>query len=286
MLIIGFLGISIYSGLQSYVESDLQRTSMNAAMTGAAAYYSGVGPNGKPVPNVALAQSVARATFANIMNNSSLKGFNATLSQVVNNDNNDSITVTSTASILTPFLNPLGIRTIETSATSTARALRYEPTLFTGPIRILPVAGNLASYSKKISLAFPLVDGPGSDLYVEQNFATQQAYIVEACNDTECYNLIKGAIPVGTSKLVTLADGNPALIGTAMIDLAAAGVRKASSLRFVHGNDYNSYNAGVLNPAPTGPTPLVIQRVMLFGYAGACVNAQTCPVPAGFVPVE
>jgi hypothetical protein len=31
---------------------------------------------------------------------------------------------------------------------------------------------------------------------------------------------------------------------------------------------------------------VVINRIMMFGYAGNCVNANLCPVPAGFAPVE
>lgn len=285
-LIIGFMGLGIYGGLQTYLETDLERSAMNAAMAGAAAYYARVGAAGKPSPDPDLARGVATATFGNIVNNSSLQGFGAALSQVTNNDVNDSVTVVSTVGVDLPFLAPVGVRRLETTATATARALRYEPTSFTGPIRILPVAGNLASYSQKIRLAFPLVDGPGNDLYVEQDATRQQAYLVEACNDTECYSLTPGATPVGSSRLVALPGGELGIVGTAVIDLARAGVRKAGVLRFVHGNDFNSYNAGVLNPPPAGSTPLEIRRVMLFGYAGACVDAATCPIPAGFSPVE
>jgi hypothetical protein len=284
--VIGFMGMGLYGGIQTFVETELAHSAMNAAMTGAASYYSAVdGGTHRPMPNSAAAQSLASATFANMVNQSSLRGFNATLVSATSNDATDSITVTAKAGLTFPFLGALGIHSLETTATATARALRYEPTIFTGPLNILPTPGDLATYSQSIQLAFPLVDGPGADLYVEQNLTHQQAYIIEACNETECYNLAGGATPVGSSQVVTLTDGTRAIVGTAIIDLAQAGVRKASVLRFVHSNNFSVFNAGVLQTA-NSTNPLIIQRVMLFGYAGACVDAETCAIPAGFLPVE
>jgi hypothetical protein len=284
VMIIGFMGISIYTGLHAFIEGDLQRASMNAALAGAAAYYGKTDGTGKPTADSAGAQSTATTTFNSITSNSSLKGFSATAT-VASADNNDSVTVTAQAKIPTAFLAPIGITAIETTAKSTARALRYEPTQFTGPLKVLPVAGNIASYSKVIDLAFPLVDGPGSDLYLEMDAASQQGYVVEACNDTECYNLTPGATKVGTSQILTV-NGMPVIYGTAVIDLAKAGVRKASKLRITHCNQFDFYNAGAgPTPTPTA-TPLTIRRILMFGYAGACVDDKTCSIPAGFAPVE
>jgi hypothetical protein len=285
LLIIGFLGVSIYSGLQAFMESDLQRISMNAAMVGASQYYSS--PSGSataPTPDSANAIATATQTFNALASNSSLNGFSPTIVSVTNNDSNDSITVASKAVIPTGFMSPIGISEIEVNATSTARALKYEPTVFVGPIKILPDGTTLDSYSQTVTLAFPLVDGPGNDLYVEQDSVDQQGYIIEACNDSECYDVTSAATPVGTSQLLTV-NGTQVICGTAMIDIGKVGVRKASKIRFTHNNQFDSYNKGALNPAPTVPTPLVIKRLMLFGYAGTCVDSTNCGVPAGFVPV-
>lgn len=284
IMIIAFMGISIYTGLQAFIEGDLQRASMNAAMAGAAAYYGTADGTGRPTPDAGGAQGLATSTFNAIVSNSSLNGFGGTAT-VTSNDSNDSITVTGTASIPTAFLAPIGINSIETTTKATARALRYEPTQFTGPLRILPVAGNIGSYSRNIKLAFPLVDGPGNDLYIEQDPASQQGYVVEACNDTECYNLVPGATKVGTSQILTV-NGMQVIYGTAIIDMNRAGVRKANKIRITHCNQFDFYNAGAgPTPTPTG-TPLIIKRMMLFGYASACVDDKTCTVPAGFAPVQ
>jgi len=285
LLIVGFLGISIYSGLQAFMESDLQRISMNAAMVGASQYYSS--PSGSataPKPDSATAIATATATFNALASNSSLNGFSPTIVSVTNNDSNDSITVASKAVIPTGFMGPIGIDQIEVNATSTARALMYKPTIFVGPIKILPDGTTLASYSQTVTLAFPLVDGPGNDLYVEENEADQQGYVIEACNDTECYDVTSAATPVGTSQILTV-NGVKVIYGTAMIDIGKAGVRKASKIRFTHDNQFDSYNKGVLNPTAAAPDPLIIQRMMLFGYAGTCVDSSNCGIPAGFVPV-
>lgn len=289
VMIIGFMGIAIFTGIQAFLESDLQRASMNAALAGAAAYYSGEDATGKPIPDSGQAINIATSTFNNIVTNSSLNGFGATIQSVTNNDSNDSISVVSQASVDTPLLAPLGISSLQTTATATARALRYEPTQFVtgGNLQILPLAGNLASYSKVLDLAFPIVDGPGSDIYIEQDPTNHQGYVVEACNQTECYNLTPSARLVGTSTRETIG-GTQVIFGTAIIDLTDAGVRKASKLRFTHGNDYRSFNriTGVENPPPTAPTPLRIKRILVFGYSSACATTDNCPVPAGFMPVE
>lgn len=285
VVIVGFMGISIYTGLQAFMESDLQRISMNAALVGAAAYYKS--PSGSataPTPDTGGANAAATAAFNQLVANSSLKGFNTKFISVTNNDGNDSVTVTAQSSIGASFLAPMGIKTIEVNAVSTARALKYEPTAFTGPISILPDGATLPSYSQTLTLAFPLVDGPGNDLYLEQDFALQQGYIVEACSNTECYDITKAATPVGTSHLATV-NGEQVIYGTAMIDIGKAGVHKATKLRFTHCNLFDSYNKGVLNPKAAAPTPLEIKRVMLFGYAGTCVSATNCGIPAGFTPV-
>lgn len=284
-MLVGFMGISLYTGVQAFLQNDLQRVTTGAAMAGAAAYYSAVGPGGKPTPNPAGARTIATNAFNTAVSNGSLNGFNAQIVNISNNDSTDSITITSQGTLNTPFLAPIGISQIQANATATARALKYEPTIFTGPVRIEPVSTQLESYSQTIQLAFPMVDGPGNDLYVEQDASMQQGYIVEACNNTQCYSLVPGATPVGTSQILTV-NGVQAIYGTAIIDLERAGVRKGDKLRFTHANNFDSYNSGALNPVPLVPTPLEIRRVFIFGYAGACADAQTCSVPAGFEPVE
>lgn len=285
VMLIAFMGVTIYSGLQTFIQQDLQRVSMNAAMVGAASYYQDKGANGKPVANGTAARNKALATFRNIVNASSLGGFSPTAT-VTNNDASDSVTVSAVATFGTSLLAPVGINTIEAKAESTARALKYEPTKFTGSISILPDETDIASYSQVIDLTFPMVDGPGNDLYIEQDAATQQGYIVEACNNTNCYNLVSAATLIGSSQRLIVDGGEQAIYGSAIFDLSMAGVRKASKIRITHANNFDLYNAGVLQPAPTVPTPLELRKIMIFGYAGACASSIHCAVPGGFAPVE
>ncbi len=280
VVIVGFLGISVYTGLQAFVESDLQRICMNAAMAGASQYYSS-SANQVPTPNVPGATATAKQTFDALIASSSVGGFGTTLVSVTANDSNDSITVKGQSSFGTAFLAPIGIQQIDINTSSTARALKYEPTAFTGPVIIIPDGVTASTYTKTLKLAFPLVDGPGNDLYVEQDPTNQQGYIVEACNDTMCYDLSGGATSVGTGQ----RNGN-IIIGTAMIDIGQAGVHKATQIRFTHSNDFTFiYDHGVGYPYLNNPQDLTITRVMLFGYAGACADNLSCGIPAGFSPV-
>jgi hypothetical protein len=290
VMLIGFMGIAVFTGLQGYLEGDLQRVSMNAALAGASAYYGASDATGRPIPNISLAKDTAKTTFNTIMNNSSLKGFGATIQNITNNSDDDSITVQSTASLTTPLLAPIGITLIETHASATARAVRYEPTLFIQDqsLSLSPQAGNIASYSKILDLTFPLTDGPGNDLYIEQDPGRQQGYVAEACNQQQCYDLVPAAQTVGSSHK-EIVNGVQVIYGTAIFDLAKVGVRKASKIRITHANPnpFNYYNAGdgpYLLPATARNAPF-ISRIMLFGYASACVKQGVCPIPAGFMPV-
>lgn len=288
VLIIGFMGICIYTGLQAFIEGDLQRITMNSALAGASRYYNGVGAFGKPTPNAGVATTYARNTFQGIIDSSSLGGFGASVTNVTNSDANDSVTVVSKATLPTSLLSPIGIQNIQVNATATARAVKYEPTAFTGPIEIEPDGTTLSSYSRTLELAFPLVNGQGTDLYVEQPAETQQGYVVEACNEQNCYDLVEGATPVGTSQILTSPTGQRLIYGSATFNLERASVNKATRLRFTHGNDFTTgyFNAGVATPYDATPLPLTIQRVMIFHHASACVASDNCPIPAGFAPVE
>ncbi len=317
LLLIGFMGICIYTGLQAFVEGDLQRVTMNSALAGASRYYSQVGTYGKPMPSPGDATAYAQETFNQIIANSSLKGFEAKVTGVSTSDASDSVTVTSSAVVNSSLLSAVGIQDIKFNATATARAVKYEPTRFTGPIEILPDGQNINTYTKTLILSFPLLDGEGTDLYVEQPAEAQQGYVVEACNATSCYNIVEAATPVGTSQVLSATNGERLIYGTATFDLRKVGVNKVTQLRFTHGNDFEGgyYNAGVemdyttnqpaaatADPAPATPPadpsaapaepvaaealPLTIQKVMVFGHASTCSAPTQCSIPAGFVPVE
>ncbi|MEM0952138.1 MAG: hypothetical protein AAGI66_08370 [Cyanobacteria bacterium P01_H01_bin.74] len=284
--LIGFLGVTIFSGIQAFIQQELQRVTMNAAMAGASVYYGSTDPRGKPLASPGLARNTATRLFNTLVIGSSLRNF-APVPTVRNNDANDSITVSAEALIDTSLLALIGIRAINITAESTARALKYEPTLFIDDIEILPDGVNIGTYSRVIDLAFPMVDGLGNDLYIEQLNNAQQGYIVEACNQRNCYNLIAGARAVGSGRIRNVGNGEQAIYGSAIIDLAQANVNKATKLRITHSNNFNVYSSGNLWEPPNGlPVPLVINRIMIFGYAGACARRNQCAIPAGFSAVE
>ena len=282
-MLIGFMGVSIYLGLQAYITSELQKAASTAAMVGASNYYSNQSATGKPVQNAVRAEGLARDTFRDIVESSkALKGFGAVIKGVTTNSGNDSVTLSTEGNLPTPFLAPVGIKQISVVAHGTAKALRYEPTMFVGPVSMMP-DGTMPSMQRTIKLAFPLVDVAGNDLYVEQS--AQSPYVVEACNDSDCYDLVKGATNIGSGKTIS-SGGSRLLIGSAFIDLNKAGVNKATKLRFTHGNRFDTYYAGKGHSIPLYPTAVTLDRVFIFGFAGNCPDANNCPVPVGFAPME
>lgn len=288
VLIIVMMGISIYTGLQALVQQEIQKAASTAAMAGAAAYYSG-NAGGKPTADAKGAIDVATNTFnAIVANSGALKGLGAKLTGVTNNDKNDSITVKAQGSFTTGFLAPVGIKRIDLVGNGTARSLKYAAAgndSPVGPISLLP-DGTMKSMQQTLELAFPLVDNPGTDLYVEQ--IQQIQYVVEACNDQFCYDLVSGAKKVGSGKIRPSGtlDGTDVIMGSCTIDLAKAGVRKASKLRFTHGNVFATSYGGGPESLQTYPTPAMLSEVYIYGYASACPDENNCPVPAGFVPVQ
>ncbi len=287
VMIVAFMGIAIYTGLQAYIENEIQKAATTAAMAGAASYYSGVDPNtGRPLPEGAHAKQIAEQTFDSIVNNSgALKGFGISRTSVTTDDASDSVTVNAEGSLPTGFLAPIGINSIKITTGGTARALKYDVTAMVGPITMVPDGSN-ASMQRTVNLAFPLVDNEGTDIYIEQS--AQVEYTVEACNDVECYDLMPGATAVGSGKVKTSAvdPGVQVALGTITIDLEKAKVNKATKLRFTHGNVFRTNYAGGQSILQTQPTPLTLDRVFIFGYAGTCPDAGRCPIPAGFSPVE
>jgi hypothetical protein len=288
ILLLGMLGISIYVGMQAFVQSEIQKAAGTAAMAGAAAYYSG-NPGGRPTPDVTRAKNIARNTFnAIVANSGALKGLGVSIVNVTNNDNNDSITVTAEGAFGTSLLAPIGISKVEVKASGTARSLKYAAAgagSAVGPITILP-DGTSKSMQQTLELAFPLVDNPGTDLYTEQ--AQQIEYVVEACNSRSCYDIVPAATKVGTGRIKKskTGDGSDVILGSATFDLAKLGVRKASKLRFTHGNNFAGAFGGQQASLTPYPTPLMLNAVYIFGYASMCPSPDNCPVPAGFMPVE
>jgi hypothetical protein len=288
VLLVAMLGISIYVGLQAFVQSEIQKAASTAALAGASLYYSG-NAGGLPEPDPNKAKDVARRVFTSIVANSgALKGLGVKLIDVTANDKNDSITVKANGSFGTALLAPVGIKKIDMTASGTARALKYIAAgvnSSVGPITLIP-DGTMKSMQQTLDLAFPLVDNPGTDLYIEQYQQVQ--YVVEACNSEVCYDLVSAAKPIGTGKIIKSGtkDGTDVIVGSCTIDLAKAGVRKASKLRFTHGNFFASSYSGSKQVLSTYPTPVLLPAVYLYGYASVCPNENTCPVPAGFSPVD
>lgn len=287
VMLLAMLGIGIYMGLQGLLQNEIKKAASTAALAGAAVYYS-ASENGLPRPDPAKAKATATSVFnAVVANSGALKGLGVQLESVTNNDKNDSITVKAHGTFGTALLAPVGIKKIDMSTSSTARAIKQIAAGVgsrIGPITLIP-DGTLASMQQTLELAFPLVDNPGIDLYIEQY--QQVPYVVEACNSQECYDLTSAVTLVGSGKIVkNMQDGTDMIQGTCSIDLEKAKVRKASKLRFTHGNTFSSAYSGGDKVLSTYPTSVLLPAVYLLGFSSVCPNEDNCPVPAGFAPVD
>lgn len=279
VLIVAFMGISIYSGTQAFLVNEAQKNASSAAMAGAAYYYR-LDEAGQAVPNAGYAMQTARETFTRAAGASAL-GSTGFQIESLSDTGSGGINLQVSGALGTSLLAPVGIQEMEVNSEATARALQFVPTEETGPITILPLGGNIATYSRRVNFAFPVMDGPGYDMVIRMNPADQQGYVVEACTETECYDLGPGARPIGTS-VIRNVDGATIVYGSAVFDFRQAGVNKFVGLRITHGNQFDWYSNGALQPPSLEPQILTIDDIAIMGYAGACVQPGQCTVPAGY----
>ena len=80
LLLIGFMGIGVFVGVQAYLQSELQKAADTSVMVGASEMFVSTGSS-KPTLNAGAATSAATQTFQAILANSpALRGFNASIS--------------------------------------------------------------------------------------------------------------------------------------------------------------------------------------------------------------
>jgi len=270
-MIIGFMGVTLYLGIQSYAQSELQKAATSAAMVGASSMYTSTG-TAAPTKNVNTALAAANTTFTAIRNSSpALQAFYQ--SHSITPGANDTLSITVQGNINAGLLSFAGINQIEVQANATARAVQYLIAEPSRPLYILPQANNPQSFFVTTAKTFPIIDRQGNDIYIEQSVVSP--FSLEACSANSCYNLAPGAVSSGGTI------NGQWLSGNLLIDMNAAGVSKASMLKVSDDGNYTSTINGTtyLNTKPPGTR---IDRISVFGYSSLCPNANTCPVPAGF----
>ena len=271
--LIGVMGVGIYTGLQAYLRNEIQKAASTAAMAGASQYYIG-GPGGAAQPGVATTE--AQNVFNNIYSNTpALRSFDAQITNV--QSNNGRVSIQIKGKMPTPFLTFAGINDIEVTGESVAQNLVYPPTLSTGMVMMTP-PGRPDEF---LNLEFPLVDIPGPDIHTTGAGGPANGYLVKACNDDTCYDLM-GAETSGNVR--TLFNGTRACFGACTFDLARAGVKKANRLRFVDDGVWGTRASSGATYVNNVPPVTVVGHVYLYGYAGSCVSMTRCAIPNGFSP--
>ncbi len=295
--LLGFLGVAIYTGLNAYLQNELQNAVSSSAGAGATAMYSEFDGNGRPVKSPGIAQTAAQSTFNDIVSaNPSLGSFNARL---VNgtptvNAGNDTVTVNARADVPTPFLAPIGITQYNVDANATARYARME--LEGGQFTINTKNG---PYFRIVTVDPPVVDSPGPDIFIESSVRAPagglHGYIVELCSAGKCYDIGRAARAANGGSVITDRPypgygARRVLYGSFYIDLGAQtgslynrDVVKGAAIRIVDDgiHDYLDPGSGrrgiELDPAPT-----TLDNVQLYHYAVFCADQNICTLPPGF----
>lgn len=302
VVLLGFLGLAVYTGLNAYVQNELQNAASSSALVAASSMYDG-STDGVPVRSENFSTIAAQKTFQRILDNSpvlnKLQGQlepDAT-SAITIKPLDDSVTVNAKAVIPTPFLALLGVETFQVNASGKAR---YVKLLFTDQAVIGNIPTNNGLVERKIDLKQPLIDGPGPDIRITNTPGGKlHGYIVEACAGNSCYDVGRAA------KLVTPTNGytilrlyknsQPRMViyGDSVIDLGATApgftkVGKASTIKIIDDGIPDYYEGGqhLLEMAPTAQN---FSRIELYHYAASCSpTGSRCPGVAsqGFVPMS
>ncbi|MBY0450966.1 MAG: hypothetical protein K2X01_10115 [Cyanobacteria bacterium] len=211
-VLLGFLGVSVYTGLNSFLQNELQKTTSSVAMAGASAMYDDLTSNVNPAPvrNDTAAVTATTNLFSYIVGNSPpLTAYGAAIQNpgaggLIQADG--SVEVASRLSLSTPFFAPLGINNISVDARSRALPVKMQfgdGTVANAPVEIDPKGVNTGlsngtAMMQYFDLPYPVIDGPGVDLMVKSalnpaNGNNVHGVIIEGCSGlgptASCYDL-------------------------------------------------------------------------------------------------
>lgn len=136
-----------------------------------------------------------------------------------------------------------------------------------------------------IDLQHPMLDGPGPDLKITNTAgAPMRGYMVEACSANSCVDLTSQAVTLNNGKVVErFYQGQPRTIayGNTIIDLEAAGVRKATSIRIIDDgipDRYDTLTAPGQIVVESEAAPVIpIAGVEIFHHSTLCPAGSTIP---------
>lgn len=284
-LLIGFMGIGVFVGVQAYLQAELQKAADASVMVGASEMYASTGSN-LPILDAAAGTTATNQTFQAVLKSSpALQGFNAAISAGPTVDQDErSIRLNVVGYIPTPFLTLAGIRQIDMQVEAKAQALKMQPTNMPGQNIYIRPSGSPtldpSSAFQQTASNFPIVDRTGNDIYVEQG-QNKKGYQVEACTATDCYQLGPGAVAVGGGSPWPTSDHN-IVYGDILIDLSKVGVKKAASIKISDDGEYYSV-VGDKKFIDLRNDDLVLGGISVFGYSALCPSNQPCQsVPLGY----
>jgi hypothetical protein len=303
MLLIA-LGVALYTGVNAYIQGDLQHLANSMALAGARSMFDdlaadpdiGDGVAGKTPPKFsqAKAEDAANTVFGRVTEYHPILSFNfqASIDKLIINEDEQSVLVVLTGVIPTPFLSFMGINELDLEAKS--KALYSQVNGLTKPIRINTQDG--PKDAQAINLPLPLLDGYGPDVFIDTGMAASGGYHgvrVELCTvedaNLKCYDMGQAARVYKNQGAIAERDGVRYLYGKVFIDMAYLNFNKATAIRIsddgVHdaiaGTDGLGNSTGrVLELVPADTQ---IGSIRLLHYAALCREAN-CTRPAGLMP--
>ncbi|MBX2861706.1 MAG: hypothetical protein KTR14_10770 [Vampirovibrio sp.] len=292
VVLLAFLGLAIYTGLNAYLQNELQKAASTAALAGASSYYDDVNAQGAPQKNAANALTAAQQTWNRMtVNNGALANFGATATSGPNAlAGSETVSLETQAVVPTPFLAPVGVNSLTVTANAIAKNVLYT---LQNPVSIDPLTGangGGTAWMQNVLLDHPLVDGPGADMVIFPAVfgGGTHGYMVEACSGNQCVDVSHAARLLGNGSILErdYGDGTSrwVIYGPVSIDLGAAGglgynanMKKATSLKIVDdGIPDMFFGAGDRRLILSNAQPNQINFIKINHHAVTCSGINAC----------
>lgn len=285
-VLIGFMGVGIYVGLNAYIQSELHNATSAAVIAGASALYDEVGAGGAPVYNTGRGVIATQQVFNKIISrNPALQAFGAGISEGPTVNDDRTILLGATAQIPMPFLAPIGLGTIGIRARSMAQYARQSL-----PAGRFTMSSLSAPFTRAVNLDPPLLDGPGTDLYIIPD-ALNHGYMVEVCSAGQCVDVSKAARGTVVDRMY-FGRRRQVIYGPAYIDLGAINGFEGYNKLAQKGAQLKILDDGIPDRQGGGGRalelfvrPTVFTGVFVYHHATLCdVRSRLCNVTGGFEP--
>lgn len=302
LILLAVLGLSLYVGVNAYVQGQFHEAASAAAGAAARSMYDAIEPNHEPKFSPELGQAAGVEAFEVFSTaNPVLKQFNPTLT--LRQIGSDQFAAEIEGKMKLPLLSYVGLGELTMQAESQARYMQNELARKSEDVFINTQQG---AYQRQIPLDMPIYDGKGTDLYINTGKRNSGYHGIQVfvCNRTgSCKNVAEGEDDAGNAMIFPYKEGviverkvngnmERFLYGRFFVDLAFLGVHKGTVIKIIDDGIHDGYSVGGIDskgirtleliPDMTVPTSIRTMHHALICRSGHCNLPQKFVQAGGY----